>query len=179
MTGPSNPMQEQGDTVQQLVTGASKLWTTAAQQSDSATGLGIDGRIGLVHGLVDLWVKSWVALLEGIIKSGGSLPGQPQATAPLPSEVITVEAATYPRKVECDGPFERIGLPNIKIEPPAFVFEPEILPPNLAQIRVVLKDYNYIGSNFTGKIKLTRSPAGPTLAPEDPALTEKVVTVGL
>jgi hypothetical protein len=179
VTGPTTPMGEQGAVAQQFVEDANKLWVTAAEQSDSTEGLGIDGRIALAHGLVDLWVKGWVAWLEAVIKGGGAFfPGSSAADTPLPSEVVEVTARTYPRKIECDGPFVRIGLPKITIPPAGVAFDPPFLPAGLTRIRIILKDTRFIGSNFTGKIKLTSTATTTTT---DAAIVpdEKVVTVGL
>ena len=43
----------------------------------------------------------------------------------------------------------------------------------------MLKDYRFIGSNFTGTIKLTTAATATNLAPQDLVSDEKVVTVGL
>jgi hypothetical protein len=179
VTGP-NRLAEQGAVVQQLIHDANKLWLAAAEQSDSADGLGIDGRISLVHGLCDLWVKTYVAWLEAFIKSGGVfLPGPPLGSKPLPSEAIEVAPQPYPRKIECLGPFARVGLPKVTIPPTAVTFDPPFLPAGLTEIRIVLNDYRFIGSNFVGKIKLTNMSTAANLAPENLVPDEKVVTVGL
>jgi hypothetical protein len=179
VTTPNNSIQEQVAAAEQVIGQVGALWVAAAQKSDSVEGLGADGRIQLVHGLVDLWVKGYVAWLEAFIKGGVFLPGQPQATEPLPSEFIPVVPRPYLRKVECVGPFVRVGLPKVTLQPPAFVFVPEFVPAGETRIRVVLKDYRLIGSNFTGKIKLTTAATATNLVPQDLVSDEKVVTVGL
>jgi hypothetical protein len=167
---------------QKLIEDAKNMWIAAAEQSDSADGLGIDGRIGLVHGLVDITVKSWVALLEAIIKGGGAFfpgPGSSTGNTPLPSETIQVPATPYARQIEADGPFVRVGMPTVTIPPTAITFDPEFLPAGLSEIRIILKDNRFIGSNFTGKIKLTSTSSAATLGLPDIVPDEKVVTVGL
>ena len=173
MSTPTTPMQTQSALGQELIDKAATLWTEAAKQSDSADGLGVDGRIALVHGLVDLWAKGWAAAIQTLIKAPGFWP-TPGPTDPLPSEVVDVKSATtYPRQIEAVGPFTRVGLPAMTIPPWAIGFEPSFLPAGLTQFRIVLKDYRYIGANYTGTIKLsTQSLAN--IAPD-----ERVVVVGL
>ena len=173
MSTPTTPIQTQSALGQELIDKAAKLWTDAAKQSDSADGLGIDGRIALVHGLVDLWAKGWAAAIQTLIKAPGFW-GMPQPTEPMPSEIIDVKAATtYPRQIEVVGPFERVGLPTMTIPPWAIGFQPSFLPAGITQFRLVLKDHRYIGANYTGTIRLsTQSVAN--IAPDD-----QVVVVGL
>ncbi len=171
MTTPTSPLQQQVDTAQDLIGQASALWVAAAEQSDSATGLGTDGRIQLVHGLVDLWVKGLVVWLEAFITSGGFFSFPPQATEPLPSDVIEVPSATtYARQIEAIGPFVRVGMPTVTIPKSAIGFNPPSLPAGITQFQVFLKDYNLIGANYTGTIRLSTQ----SLVPDD-----RVVTVGL
>jgi hypothetical protein len=127
-----------------------------------------------VHALVDLWAKGWAAAIQAVIKAPALWPGTPESTNPLPSEVVDVKSATtYPRQIEAVGPFTRVGLPAVTIPPWAIGFEPSFLPAGLTQFRIILKDYRYIGANYTGTIKLsTQSLAN--IAPD-----ERVVVVGL
>ena len=178
MITPNNPLQEQGTAAQQLVERASAFWVKAGYQSDSAEGLGADGRIALVHGLVDLWVKSYIALLEGFIAGPGSWLGSGQASEPVPSEVIDVAPRQYPREITIDAPFVRLGLPTVTMPKSAIAFQPPFLPAGITQFRIVLKDYRFIGANYTGKITLTTQPAAG-LKPQDLVSDEQVVTVGL
>ena len=70
MTTPNNPLQEQVAAAEQIIGQARALWVAAAQKSDSAEGLGADGRIQLVHGLVDLWVNNSKPYVLGALKNG-------------------------------------------------------------------------------------------------------------
>jgi hypothetical protein len=155
---------------QQLVDKAAGLWVDAAKQSDSAEGLGIDGRIALVHGLVDLWVKGWVSFVECAVKGPPVVPGSSQANVPLPSEDIEVPSTTYPRQLQFKGPFTRVGLPNVTLPVSAIGFDPSFLPAGFSKFRIVLKDYNYAGANYTGTVLLSTQALKPD---------EMVVTVGL
>jgi hypothetical protein len=173
VTAPTTPMQAQSAVAQELIGKAAEIWVKAGEQSDSADGLGMDGRIALVHGLIDLWAKSTAILIQILVKGPGSFPGTPEATEPLPSEIIEVSATSYPRQIEAEGPFVRVGLPKVKIPPYCIGFQPSFLPAGITQFRLVLKDYRYVGANYTGKIKLsTQSLAN--IVPD-----ETVVTVGL
>jgi hypothetical protein len=173
VTTPTTPIQAQNAVAQQLIDTAAGLWVKAGEQSDTAGGLGIDGRIALVHGLIDLWAKGWATAIQALIMGPGNWWGTSQTTEPLPSELVEVAATTYPRQIEADGPFVRVGLPTVKIPPWAIGFQPTFLPAGITQFRVVLKDYRYIGANYIGTIKLSTQTLG-NIVPD-----EKVVTVGL
>jgi hypothetical protein len=163
-------MQTHSAVSQQLIDKAAEIWVAAGKQSDSADGLGVDGRIALVHGLVDLWMKGWATFVECAIKGPGALPGSSQASVPLPSEMIEVSATTYPRQLHAKGPFVRVGLPKVTIPVSAIGFEPPFLPAGFTQFQIALKDYQYVGANYTGTVVLSTQ----ALVPD-----EKVVTVGL
>ncbi len=174
MTTPTTPMQTQSAVAKQLIDKAAEIWVEAGEQSDSTEGLGIDGRITLVHGLVDLWMKSYAMLVQALIKGPGYWPGMSQATEPLPSEIVEADdAKPYARQIEAVGPFVRVGLPNVTIPQWAIGFQPSFLPAGITQFRLVLKDYRYVGANYTGKIRLS-TQALTNIVPD-----EKVVTVGL
>jgi hypothetical protein len=166
--------------LRQLVGDSSKLWVDAAEQSDTLLGLGMDDRIKLGHSLVDLWVKTYIALIQAWIggPSGGG-PGSSMASEPLPSEVIDVAPRNYPRQITADGPFVRVGLPKIKIPKSAIAFQPAFLPAGVTQFRIVLKDYRFIGANYTGSVTLAASAGMAGLSPTDLVNDQKVVTVGL
>src|SRR4051794_14128691 len=153
-------MQAQSAVAQQLIDTAAGLWVQAAEQSDTAAGLGIDGRIALVHGLIDLWTKGFANLVQLLIKGPGQWPGMPQATEPLPSEPVEVTATSYPRQIEADGPFVRVGMPKLTIPKSCIRFQPSFLPAGITQFRLVLADYRYVGANYIGKIKLSTQALG-------------------
>jgi hypothetical protein len=165
--------------LRQHIGDASKLWVEAAEKSDTVVGLDMDERIILGHNLVDLWVKTYIALLEAFIAGpGGFGAGSSQASEPLPSEVIEVTPRTYPRQVTIDVPFVRVGQPTVTIPRSAIAFLPEFLPAGITQFRIVLKDYRFIGANYSGRITLTSAPA-EGLSPADLVPDEQVVIVGL
>jgi hypothetical protein len=170
VTTSTTSLQAQTALVQQLIGQASELWVKAGEQSDSPEGLGIDGRIALVHALCDLWVKGWAALAESAIKGPIIVPGTSGPSKPLPSEPIKVPATTYPRQLQAKGPFVRVGLSTTKIPTSAIAFDPPFLPAGFTQFQIVLKDDNYVGANYTGTVLLSTQ----ALVPD-----EMVVTVGL
>jgi hypothetical protein len=166
----TTPAQTHSAVAQQLIDKAAQVWVEAGEQSDSAKGLGIDGRITLVHNLIDLWAKGGAALVQCAIKGPPTLPGSSEASVPLPSENIEVPATTYPRQLQAKGPFVRVGLPNVTIPVSAIGFEPSFLPAGITKFQIALKDYQYIGANYTGTVLVSTE----ALVPD-----EMVVTVGL
>lgn len=170
MTTPTNPMQTHASEAQAYLEQAATLLVKAAEKSDSATGLGIDDRISLGHSLVDLWVKSYVALLQAWI--AGPIYGSGQASEPAPSEYVKIPPQKYPRQLTAAGAFVRVGIPTVTIPKSSIGFEPATLPPGTGQFRIVLKDHRFVGANYTGKVALTSTATGATNE-------EKVVTVGL
>lgn len=176
MTSPNAVIQQQGAAAQQLIEQASALWVEAAEKSDSPEGLGIDARINLVHSLVDLWAKGFVALVEALVAGPVVVPGPTtgQADLPQPSEPIPVPAKPYPRKLTAAGPFERLGIVKTTIPTSCIGFKPQILDAGGTHYRILLTDYDFAGANYSGKVVLT-SADGSTVEPPD----EQAVTVGL
>jgi hypothetical protein len=176
VTSPNALIQQQGKAAQQLIEQASALWVTAAEQSDSADGLGIDARINLIHSLVDLWVKGCAAVVQALIAGPIYSPGPSTdlVSVPQPSEPITVPPQPYLRKLTAFGPFERLGSVKTTIPTSCIRFKPEILDENGTTFRIMLADYGFAGANYSGKVVLTRTD-GLTVPPPD----ELAVTVGL
>lgn len=176
MTTPNALIQQQGAVAQQLIEQASTLWVKAAEQSDSTDGLGIDGRINLVHSLIDLWAKGYAALVKALIAGpiSGTDPSTGQASVPQPSEKITVPSQQYPRKLTAFGPFERLGIVKTTIPTSCITFKPEILDENGTTFQIVLADYAFSGANYSGKVVLTRTDGLSGATPD-----ELAVTVGL
>jgi len=168
-TPPTSP-QTHAAVAQQLVSQASQVWVKAGEQSDSGEGLGVDGRIALVHKLCDLSVKGWAAFVQCAIQGPFMSAGSSAPSEPLPSEPINVPATGYPRQLKAKGPFVRVGLPKITIPVSAIAFDPPFLPAGFTQFQVLLKDNNYIGANYTGTVLVSTQ----ALVPD-----EMVVTVGL
>jgi hypothetical protein len=168
MTSPNPLIEQQGAAAQQLIEQANALWVTAAEQSDTAEGLGIDARINLVHSLVDLWAKGVAALVQALIAGPIYGPGSStdQASVPQPSEPITVPARPFPRKLTAFGPFERLGSVKTTIPTSCITFKPEILDENGTTFRIMLGNYAFAGSNYSGKVVLTRTD-GLTAPPPD------------
>lgn len=176
MTTPKPPMRAHSAVAQQLVGKVAQRWVAAGDKSDSAQGLGTDGRIALVHDLCDLGMTGWGILAECVVSGPGAWLGTSCecACTPLPSEAVEVQATTYPRQIEASGPFVRVGMPNVTIPASAISFEPSFLPAGATQFQLVLTNYNYLGANYTGTIKLSTQGAVNNVAP-----VEMVVTVGL
>jgi hypothetical protein len=89
----------------------------------------------------------------------------------LLSQYVEVDSATgYSRDIEMSEGFVRVGMPKVKIPKSAIEFLPSPLPAGETRFRIVLKDYDYIGANYTGTIKLSTQSF---------AVDQRVVTVGL
>lgn len=177
MTTSKPAMPAHSVAAQQLVGKVAQRWVDAGHQSDCAEGLGIDARIALVHDLCDLGMTGWATLAQCVVSGPGawlgSTCGCASACTPLPSEAIEVGSIAYARQIEAAGPFVRVGMPNVTIPVSAIGFEPSLLPAGGTQFQVVLRNYNSLGANYTGTIKLT------TQAATNPAPVNMVVTVGL
>ena len=122
-------------------------------------------------------MKGWATLAQCVVSgpgawSGGSC-GCESACTPLPSEAIEVQPIAHARQIEAAGPFVRVGMPNVTLPLSAIGFEPSLLPAGATQFQIVLRNYNYLGANYTGTIKLT------TQAATSSAAVNMVVTVGL
>lgn len=178
MNTPINPIDAQRAAAQKFIQDTTQLWITASTQSDSADGLGIDGRISLIHSLTDASTKAYVAWLEALLQ-GGRHCAPAELGPPLPSEDITVAPRPYARNLEFVGPLVRVGLPKITIQPPAVGFDPPFLPAGLDKFRIVLRDYRLIGSNYFGTVRLTTAATATNPSPKDLVPDEVSVTVGL
>jgi hypothetical protein len=151
MTGPIQEMPHPADTMAALSNQLRAIVAQAAHEDKAGT-WGLDGWIRTIHNLIDLQVRTYAAVLQSGI-SGPCWSGSP-VSRPLPSEDITVAPKDYPRDLTASD-FARLGIPHAKL--PAFCigFEPEFLPAGETRFRVFLRDYRYVGANYTGKITLT------------------------
>jgi hypothetical protein len=173
VTTSTTRLQTHSAAVQQLIHQAAERCMEAGEKSDSADRLGIDDGIALVHDLIDLSLQGWAALVECVIKGPGSLLATSQATEPLASEEVEVNRETVPRQIEVVGSLERVGMPKVTIPGWCIGFKPSFLPAGVTKLQLVLKDYSFVGHNYTGKIRLS-ADASANIPP-----FEKVVTVGL
>jgi hypothetical protein len=140
-----------------------------AADEDRAGTWGLNGWIRTIHDLIDLSVRTSAAVLQGAV-SGPFWAEQPDE--PLPSEPITVPSTTYPRTLKAAG-FERVGLPGVKLPDYCVGFQPPVLPAGKTDFRIVLRDYRFVGANYTGKVILT------SLTDVGAKSDEMPVTVGL
>jgi hypothetical protein len=145
----------------------------AAKQNDAGT-LGVDGWMRAGHQLIDIGVRAYAELLQALI-AGPWWTAPPPSGEPLPSDPIPVTAQPYLRKFTIVKPFVREGLPRMRIPNQAITFEPEQLPAGATQFRIALRNYNFVGANYKGTIRL--SPAAPT--PGAKAEAPMPVIVGL
>jgi hypothetical protein len=145
--------------------------TQTASKTDKDGDWGLDAWVRIIHELVDLQVRTGAAVLQAAI--AGPWWTDPSDDDPQPSDPVTVDPTNYPRHLEAESAFVRVGLPQMMIPAHSIGFDPEVLPANAAEFRVVLKDYRYIGANYKGTVRLTNA-TNPAATP-----CHKEVTVGL
>lgn len=150
---------------------AFQMGVDAAKDAD-AEKLGINKRIKVAHRFVDLEVKGHAELLETLISGPWIAPCYPDKL----SNIAKVPAATYPRKVKLGKKFWRVGWQTLKLPRAKLKATPEVLPAGATEITITLLDSNYTGSNYRGRVKLTKTGTGATAADKPEVY---VVTVGL
>lgn len=166
-------LEQPARAAQGLMQGVNAIVRDAAKENDAGT-LGVDGWIRSGHSLIDLGVRAYAGLLQTLI-AGPWWASSPPSGEPSPSEPIAVPARPYLRKFTIVEPFVRVGIPRIRIPNQAIRFEPELLPGGATEFQVALRDYNFVGATYTGKIRLSRAGSAPRAPAEKPIK----VTVGL
>jgi hypothetical protein len=166
---PSGTLQEQEDLARALLYQLSVIADAAAAE-DKAGKWGLDGWIRTIHNLIDLQVRTYAAVLQTSI--GSAWWKKPLFGEPRPSEPIKVDPKPFVRDLRADT-FSRIALPKRTIPPSLIGFRPEYLPAGATQFQMYVKDYRFIGSNYTGDVILTSRYTTP------PVSEKKPVTVGL
>jgi hypothetical protein len=170
MTGPTNRMGQAASMTRGYLR-EFKTITENASKTDKDGDWGLDAWARIIHELVDLQVRTGAAVLQAAI--AGPWWSAPSDDEPQPSDPVTVEPASYPRALQAASAFSRVGLPQTTIPAYSIGFDPEVLPAQATEFRVVLKDHRFIGANYTGTVRLTNT-SNPTAAP-----VTKEVTVGL
>lgn len=145
--------------------------TRTASNTDKASDWGLDAWVRIIHELVDLQVRTGAAVLQAAMSGPWWTEGPDEH--PEPSEPVRVKSKPYPRTLEAVSEFVRVGLPQTKIPASSIGFVPAELPAGATSFQVVLKDYRFVGANYEGTVRLTKTTA-PTGKPED-----MPVTVGL
>jgi hypothetical protein len=148
-----------------------KTITDNASRTDKNGDWGLDAWVRIIHELVDLQVRTSAAVLQAAI--AGPWWTEPSDDEPQPSDPVTVDPTSYPRTLQAASAFSRIGLSQTKIPAYSIGFDPEVLPAQATEFRVVLKDQRFIGANYTGTVRLTNA-TNPKAAP-----VIKEVIVGL
>lgn len=166
---PSGTLQQQEDTLRALLYELKVIADEAAAE-DKAGKWGLDGWIRTIHNLVDLQVRTYAAALQTPLT--GSWWNKLFFGEPRPSEPIKVDPKPFARTLQADT-FGRLRLPKRTIPPFLIGFRPVYLPAGATQFQIYLKDYRYVGSNYTGKVVLTDKDGKSGYREEIP------VTVGL
>jgi hypothetical protein len=163
MSGPKNRIQRTAG----VMRGAArdlKTITENASKIDKSGEWGLDAWIRTIHELVDLQVRTSAAILQSAI--AGPWWIEPPDVEPEPSDPVTAdESKNYPRTLQAASAFVRIGLPRMTIPAYSIGFDPEVLPANAREFRVVLKDYRFVGANYEGTVRLTHE-SDPNVAPD-------------
>jgi hypothetical protein len=162
-------LQQQEDTARALLYQLNVIADAAAAE-DKAGKWGLDGWIRTIHNLVDLQVRTYAAILQTSI--GSSWWKKLLFGEPRPSEPIKVDPQPFARDLRADT-VRRLALPKRTIPSSLIGFRPEYLPAGATQFQMYVKDYRYIGSNYTGDVILTSRYTTP------PVIEKKTVTVGL
>jgi hypothetical protein len=170
MNGPARLFAQQADMMQAMVDRVNTISKKADKEDDDGT-WGVDGWIRTLHNLIDLQVRMYASFVQAAI-TNPLWWLEPPSGDPQPSEPITVNEQPYPRSLKVIE-LSRLGCPTEKLQPSCVGFRPEILPAGATQFQLYLKDHNYVGANYTGKVALTKM-GDPTAKP-DP----EPVTVGL
>ena len=170
MTQPADQFDEYSQTLTDLIKQAGEMTVEAAKLAD-ADDFGIDARISAAHKFVDMEIKGHAKLLETLIK--GPLVPVVSGT-PMDSDPISVAPVPYPRSIEAIAPWRRVAYPQIDL-PVHLIKLPPVLPANVGQFRIGVKDYNYIGSNYRGTLRLR--PTSTAMAAQAPL--DITVTAGL
>jgi hypothetical protein len=166
---PTGTLQQQEDTARALLYQLNVIADAAAAE-DKAGKWGLDGWIRTIHNLVDLQVRTYAAILQTSI--GSSWWKKLLFGEPRPSEPIKVDPQPFARDLRADT-VRRLALPKRTIPSSLIGFRPEYLPAGATQFQMYVKDYRYIGSNYTGDVILTSRYTTP------PVIEKKTVTVGL
>lgn len=168
MTAPRKPLGRHAAIARGAIQQLRAVTTEAAADNDAGT-LGVDGWTRTAHRLIDLQVRTLAGLLQASL--AGPWWAEPLSGEPPPSEPIDVKTkATYQRKISVAAPFARAGLSWVKIPNEVIRFIPEVLDPENESYQIALKDYDYVGANYTGKVRLSASGQKDEVFP---------VTVGL
>lgn len=170
MTGPQERVRRTGNVMRGALRDFRTI-TADASKTDKAGDWGLDAWVRIIHELCDLQIRTSAAVVQAALS--GPWWTEPVDDDPQPSDPVQVDARSYPRTLQAASAFVRIGLPRMAIPPYSIGFDPEVLPAQATQFRVVLKDYRYVGANYKGTVHLT-PVADPTATPDD-----KEVTVGL
>jgi hypothetical protein len=118
-------------------------------------------------------MEDMTAVVQDAARQNDAAPSS--SGEPSPSEPKTVKAQSYQRKFTIVKPFVRVGMPRMRIPNHLIRFEPELLPAGATEFQLALRDYNFVGANYSGTIRLSPAAAAPGAKPEEPI----TVTVGL
>ena len=153
MTAPRKPLGRHAAIARGAIQQLRAITTEAAEDNDAGT-LGVDGWIRTAHRLFDLQVRTFAGFLQASL--AGPWWAEPPSGEPPPSEPVEVKTKTeHQRNISVATSFARVGLPWVKIPDHVIGFIPEVLPPGADTFQVALKDYDYVGANYTGKVRLS------------------------
>jgi hypothetical protein len=152
MTAPRNPLPRHAAVARGAIQQLRAITTEAAEDNDRGE-LGVDGWIRTAHRLIDLQVRTFAGLLQASL--AGPWWAEPPSGEPLPAEIKVEEPKNYERKITVAAPFVRVGQTQTRLHSNVIRFIPEVLPKNADTFAIALEDYDYIGANYTGKVRLS------------------------
>jgi hypothetical protein len=121
-----------------------------ASVEDKVGRWGLDPWIRIFHDLVDLQVRTGAAVMRGALAGPWWLQPTPETLDPVP---VPVPFADYPR-IATASAFVRLWMPEMVIPAASLDLQPDVLPAGATQIRILLKDYQFVGANYKGTIFL-------------------------
>jgi hypothetical protein len=159
VTGPRKPLRRHAAVARSAMAQLRAITNEAAKDNDAGT-LGVDGWIRTGHRLIDLQVRTFAGFLQASM--AGPWWAEPPSSDPLPSEPIPVptEAQIPGTTITIAEPFVRVGLPRVTIPNNVIKFLPDVLSSGQQSFQIALKDYDYVGANYTGKVRLS-APGKP------------------
>jgi hypothetical protein len=160
MNDPQSDLQARADVFRNVtldaVEQARDLATRTAQQMDAGE-FGIDAMTRSMSQFFDIVARGSATHFKTAI-AGPCFSAGADAIPVAEEEVILEQAKDYPTKISIAKPFKDIARPDVVIPNYSVVLVPPLVVPANAKkftLKVLLKDTQYIGRNYTAKLAFT------------------------